>query len=236
MSLRLHFLNDLIEALHEKGRTDYIEFVNKMIPSSQKVLGLKTADMRLVIKQFYPEIKELPFQEFFDLLIVLKATEIFEVGLVANEFVSKSKGFRKKLNAQHINDLMIGLDNWASVDSYATYVSGPAWINDQLSKEDVLKWSASKDVWVRRLAIVSCVPLVRKSEGEEWKRDITLLLCKMHLADSEMIIHKAISWALRSLVRCWAQDVLDFVDANKLLFKPFVEREVVNKIKTGRKN
>ena len=235
MTTRIDLLYDLIEALIEKGRPEQIAFMAKVIPTSQRVFAVATPEMRKIVKAFYPEIKELEFEKYFDLVLALKATEIFECGQLSNEFIAKNKNFRRTLKICNIQQLMMGLDNWASVDSFATYVTGPTWIDGQICVDNIREWSSSGDVWIRRLAIVSAVILVRKS-SEAWKRDITFELCLKHLHEREMIIHKAISWALRTMVPIWSEEVLGFVDSHKRLFKPFVEREVVNKVKTGKKN
>ncbi|MCF8370609.1 MAG: DNA alkylation repair protein [Bacteroidales bacterium] len=229
------FILDLIADLKGKSEQGYRDFAMRMIPTQQQVLGVRTPDMRNIIKIGYPQIKGLSFQDFFGLMLALKATGIFECIQISHEFIAKNTPFRKKLSVTQINGLLTGLDNWASVDSFAGYVSGPAWIDHQISTEDIMNWSSQENVWIRRLAIVSCVPLNRGSKSEIWKRDITLTLCKDHLTDREAIIHKGISWALRSLVKDHREAVVEFLDENIDSVKAFVRKEVLHKIHTGRK-
>lgn len=229
------FLFDLIEDLKDKSEQEYREFALRMIPSQQQILGVRTPDVRNIIKIRYPEIKKLAFLDFFELILTMKSTGIFECIQISHEFVAKNKVFRDQLQPSHINQMLMGLDNWVAVDSFALYISGPAWINNQLSIDNIFEWSDRENVWIRRLAIVSCVPLNRGSKDESWKKDITLALCKKHLKDREAIIHKGISWALRSLLPIYKNAVEIFLDKNVDSVKAFVRKEVLHKIQTGRK-
>jgi 3-methyladenine DNA glycosylase AlkD len=230
------FIPNLIEDLKSKSDPDYRDFTARMIPTHSHTLGVRTPDVRKIIKKTYPEIKELPSKEFLKLIQNMKATGIFELIQISHEYIAKNNSFRKQLTFVQIEKLLIGLDNWASVDSFAGYVSGPAWIDQQIRTDDILKWSAHENVWIRRLAIVSCVPLNQKSQSEIWKKDITLELCQKHLTDREPIIHKAISWALRSLVKDHSKAVENFLIEHENSLKNFVRKEVMNKIKIGKKN
>ncbi|MEA3443867.1 MAG: DNA alkylation repair protein [Bacteroidota bacterium] len=229
-------ISQVIDDLKAKARPDYKKFAERMIPSSLEILGVSTPDMRKVIKHWFIEFKELSYNEYLALMLDFKATRIFECIQISHELIAKNKMFREKLSEQDIDKLLIGLDNWATVDAFSMYISGPAWINNQISNTQIMNWSESDNVWLRRLAIVSCVFLNQKSKSEDWKRDITINLCKLHFLDKEAIIHKAISWALRSLVKNHPEAVQDFINENSETIKPYVRREVQNKINTGRKN
>ncbi len=52
-----------------------------------------------------------------------------------------------------------GLAHWASVDTFACYVAGPAWREGQLQTRQIHVWLKSSDRWLRRTAVVCTVAL-----------------------------------------------------------------------------
>ena len=92
------------------------------------------------------------------------------------------------------------MDNWASVDAFATLVAGPAWLAGQLGDEDVERWARSPDRWWRRAALAATIALNKKRAGDgtgDARR--TLAICARLAGDPDEMVVKALSWALRSL-------------------------------------
>lgn len=88
-------------------------------------------------------------------------------------------------NAKNIN-------NWDLVDLSAPKISGEYLLD---KKRDVLyKLAKSRNLWEKRIAIISCFSFIRR---EEW-RD-TFLICKILLFDKHDLIHKACGWMLREV-------------------------------------
>lgn len=69
------------------------------------------------------------------------------------------------LRAKDLERLGRGLDSWGAVDTFACYLSGPAWREKQVADALIVKWAKSKERWWRRAALVSTVPLNRKALG-----------------------------------------------------------------------
>ncbi len=226
MEFKNEIILDILNDLENLANPDYIEFSKRMIPTSLKIIGVSLPNTRKVLKSSYVKIKDYEFSKY---------TNILEFIYISNELIAKNKEFRNKLLPQDILNLLFGLDNWASVDSFSQHVYGPAWINNQISNSDIINLSNSDNVWYRRLAIVSTVQLNQKSKSEEWKKDFTLNLCKTHINDREVIIQKAISWALRILVKNHREAVSVFLNNNSEILKPFIVRELKSKLNTGKK-
>ncbi len=85
------------------------------------------------------------------------------------------------------------LDNWASVDVFATLVLAPLLrLHPQLARH-LPRWSRSPCLWVRRSAVVALVPLVRRGE----QLDLAYELAEGLFREREDLMRKALGWLLR---------------------------------------
>jgi 3-methyladenine DNA glycosylase AlkD len=143
---------------------------------------------------------------------------------------------RKSLTATRLEALGAGLDNWACVDAFCCWLAGTAWREGRVSDATILRWSRSDDLWWRRAAVVSTVPLNLKSRGGLGDMKRTLVICRTLIHDEEVMVQKAISWALRTLVP-WNQKAVEaFLKEHSESISPLVRREVFRKLTTGKKN
>jgi 3-methyladenine DNA glycosylase AlkD len=128
-----------------------------------------------------------------------------------------------------------GNDNWASVDAFATSVTGPAWRLGFLHDRDLLAWARASDPWWRRTALVSTVALNIVSKGGRGDTRRTLLICRAALPAMTPMLGKALSWALRALVPHDRESVRQFIDRHRDRLAALVVREVETKMQTGTK-
>ncbi len=128
------------------------------------------------------------------------------------------------------------MSDWAAVDTFACYISGPAWREGRIADGRVHSWAQSKDRWWRRAALVSTVPLNVRSQGGTGDRRRTLAVCARLLDDRDEIVVKAMSWALRALAVPEARAVDAFIADHEDRIAALIKREVRNKLATGLKN
>ena len=142
------------------------------------------------------------------------------------------------LSALRIADLRrIGknMNGWGEVDCFS-YLAGVAWRNGQISQSDIHQWARSANRWWRRAALVSTVPLNKKSQGGKGDADRTLTVCHLLLDDRDDMVVKAMSWALRALSTREPRRVKEFIERHEKKLAPRAIREVRNKLLTGRKD
>ncbi len=154
-----------------------------------KFLGIKVPPLRALAKAFseasFKEIEELlksPYhEERLTALLILVKKYTLEKSEEAQEKIYK---FYIK-NMKHIN-------NWDLVDLSAQYIIGH-FLEDK-NKSILFKWAKSKDLWTRRIAIISTLHLIRQGHFAT-----TLKIAKMLLKDEQDLIHKATGWLLREI-------------------------------------
>ncbi len=81
------------------------------------------------------------------------------------------------LGVEEVERLGQGLDGWVDVDTFARYISGPAWQQGQLPDEAIHRWAASPNRYWRRAALVSTVPLNLRAAGGPGDTRRTLEVC-----------------------------------------------------------
>jgi 3-methyladenine DNA glycosylase AlkD len=155
---------------------------------------------------------------------------------IAYELVAAHRPTMRQITARDIQKLGKGIDSWDDVDGFASFVTGPAWREGRITDAGIARWARSKDMWWRRTAIVSTVPLNNRARGGSGDARRTLAVCRMLLDDREPLIVKAVSWALRELSKRDPKAVEKFMAANDGKLAPLIRREVRAKLTTGLKN
>ncbi len=205
-------------------------------PSAQENLGVSAMHMRSVVREYRPRLKPECAADVIALAHTIIDYNTHEGRQCAYELLMGNKAAREALSAATVRKLGRGIDNWASVDGFACWVSGWAWREGQLRDAEIATWARSKDRWWRRAALVSTVPLNTKSKGGRGDVKRTLAVCEMLVADHDDMVAKAMSWALRSLVVWDVKAVRTFLKKHEAELAKRVLREVGNKLRTGRKS
>lgn len=154
-----------------------------------KFIGLRVPELRKLAKQYqslnFADLKSLiqsPIHEerLLALLILIK-----KYNEAKNE---KQKDIIYRFYTTHLSSI----NNWDLVDLSAPYITGHYLFNKD--KSILKKWAQSKDLWKRRIAIVSTVYFIRQNHFQD-----TLEIAEILLNDTQDLIHKAVGWMLREI-------------------------------------
>lgn len=195
-----------------------------------------TAGVRILRREFSKRIAQLPAETVVQLGLRLIKNEGAVPRFFSYELVQHHSAAARSLNARKLQQLGQGLDSWGAVDTFACYLSGPAWRERQVPDSLIARWARSKDRWWRRAAVVSTVALNNQARGGEGDAARTLQICRLVVDDRDDMVVKALSWALRELSKRDGAVVKTFLSENQTTLAPRVLREVRNKLKTGLKN
>jgi 3-methyladenine DNA glycosylase AlkD len=83
--------------------------------------------------------------------------------------------------------------NWATTDAICGLLIGPLVAGRPNLAGGVARWSADRNMWVRRASIVSLIPIARRG----LVLDILYRTARKLHRDDEDLIQKAVGWALR---------------------------------------
>jgi len=226
--------DEIIDSLRAFSDRDRHAATRNYYPSAQENLGIYASDMRKVVREVRPRIKGEPAESVLKLALAIIARNTMEGRQVAYELLASHKAAMAALSVKDIERLGKGMDNWASVDGFACGISGPCWREGNLRDADIKRWAKSTDLWWRRAAVVSTVPLNIKSRGGRGDVPRTRMICELAVGDAHVMVHKALSWALRELSRVDRKAVANFLKKHPDL-PSLVKREVHRKLTTGRK-
>ena len=198
-------------------------------------LGLRVPELRAVARELARDCRALPPRETVRVAQGLVDGGTFEGGLVAFELLWRHRAAAETLTAGDLARLARGADNWATADCFACLVSGPAWRRGRVDDTWNARWARSRDRWLRRIALVSTVPLNLTSRGGTGDVPRTLRVCRTLVSDHDDMVVKALSWALREVARRDPAAVRRFLERHRATIAPRVAREVTNKLMTGLK-
>lgn len=97
------------------------------------------------------------------------------------------------------------INNWDLVDTSAPYILGDYLLTTSTTILD--RYARSRNLWDRRIAIVSTFPFIRTRRFAEPKR-----IAEKLLHDKEDLIHKAVGWMLREMGKQSKQELIAFLN------------------------
>jgi 3-methyladenine DNA glycosylase AlkD len=202
-----------------------------------RALPSLNAESIRAIRRFYSkQLAKAAPSEIIALADKLLDDEVPAGRFVAYELINHHAEALRCLGAKDLVRLGRGLDSWSTVDTFACYLSGPAWRERQVSDALIHDWASSTDRWWRRAALVSTVPLNTPALGGTGDSPRTLAVCRLLVDDRDDMVVKALSWALRALAKHDGESVQKFLASHVEALAARVLREVRNKLSTGRKN
>ena len=215
---------------------DRREFMARSCPSALETLGVKAPDIRRVVADLSRQLHGAQVGEIKTLAQALVADGTLEGRQVGYLLLDKHRKVLAALTLDEVLTLGQGIDNWASVDTYAGLIAGSAWRRGLISDATVHGWLASPDRWWRRAAVVCTVALNQKARGGTGDPERTLAVCEQVVSDHDDMVVKALSWALRELSKREPDQVREFMARHDDALAARVKREVRNKLETGLKN
>jgi 3-methyladenine DNA glycosylase AlkD len=86
------------------------------------------------------------------------------------------------------------INNWDLIDLSAPKIPGAYVLKHLAEEKTLLKLSKSKDLWEKRISILSTFTFIKDDQF-----DLTLQISENLLHDSHDLIHKAVGWMLREI-------------------------------------
>lgn len=206
MNLTAQAFRKQLSAFADKEKAKFlIEFFKTgagQYAEGDKFLGVVVPKVRAIVKNYgqmtFAELQKLidsPFNEerLASLLVLVKRFQKADSDDVKKQIFN----FYKK-NLKRVN-------NWNLVDASAPYIFG-----DYLFKRprDILyKLAQSKNLWERRVAILSTFYFIRFDDFAD-----ALKISEILMEDEEDLIHKAVGWMLREIGKRDEKTLKRFLD------------------------
>jgi len=198
-------------------------------PISAPVLGR-------IAKDWMNDHRDLSAGDFASLLTDLaessSGTEKSMAGILLDYATPDQRKFKPALFDRWLNHL----EGWAEIDALCTGRYSTTEVVNQWNKWKplLIKFSKSKNINKRRASIVFfCSPLSKVEDKEISKT--ALQIVDTLKSEREILITKAISWVLRSMIRYNREMVETYLKENAASLPKIALRETRVKLETGKK-
>lgn len=193
-------------ASREKARTLSVFFKTGkgQYGEGDKFLGITVPNTRKIAKQYidldYPCIKDLLRSSFHE-------ERLLAVFILIAKFEKSSLKEKENIFKVYLRNLKY-VNNWDLVDLSAPQILG-AYLFHQKDKHILKKLAFDKNIWKRRVAVVSTLYFIKRGVFQK-----TLEISKILLADKEDLIHKAVGWMLREVGKKDEKRLVKFLKIN----------------------
>ena len=160
-----------------------------------KTYGLKTSEVRVIAKNGWQQVKELPKQTIFEMCETLWQSgylEEIDVACVWSE--SLHKQFAPADFAVFERWVSQYVSNWAACDTLCTHSVGEFVMRYPDYVNELKRWAKSPNRWLRRAAAVTLIIPARKGL---FLNDI-LEIADTLLLDKEDLVQKGYGWMLKA--------------------------------------
>ena len=215
------YLIPLAELFEQNANPIQAVPMKKYMRDQFEYLGIKSPKVAALLRQ---NLKEhgLPAVEDMNQIVC----ELWELPGREFQYVSISlmERLEKKLPSNSIKTLeyMITHKSWWDTVDNVSHIIGIQFLRYPIIREKYLpKWRASKNIWLRRTAI-----LYQLDYKQETNFELLTQIIHENLGSQEFFINKAIGWSLRQYARVDPKAVKKFVNATKDLH-PLSRREAL---------
>ena len=151
-------------------------------------IGVSVPDLRRVAKMF----SDLTLSEIKKLLqSKIHEERLFALIILTEQFPRSDEKKKKEIYKFYLASTK-WVNNWDLVDTSAYKIVGE-YLMDK-NRAVLVKLANSKNIWERRIAIVSTFQFIRRGQFDD-----TLNIATILLTDTHDLIHKAVGWMLREV-------------------------------------
>jgi len=213
------------------------EWVQHYLGSDKPTLGIATKEMIKMAREIVEEndLNEKSLKELLDSLYS-KATCFAEIDLAART-LGAVPNLRKRLEPKVLDYWLNFTHGWAETDllCQSNFTAEELLGNWDKWKELLKKFVGDKNIHKRRASMVLLTKSLRQSDDKILSKLAFEQVEKLK-DEREILITKAVSWLLRSLVKFHREEVAKYLKENRESLPKIAYREALSKVETGKKH
>jgi len=215
--------------MHSQSNDSYLS-------SGHHYLDVSVPSRRMIAKAWLKKNKDVPDAEFLAVLESLYRGKSHEEKTLASILLSYHPTGRKSVGLRQLNAWLDDLVGWAEIDALC---AGVFRVEEVLAnwhgwERFIRKLSRDRNINKRRAALVFLTAPLRYSDDKRLA-DLCVEVIRVLQHEREIIITKAVSWLLRSMVRHHQRVVAAYLNKNLSSLPAVAVRETRRKMATGRK-
>jgi len=154
-------------------------------------LGVKALDSKKIIQKYY---KETPLKDIQTLLLdKIHEYRSVALGILRKQYEKADEKKKKEIVKFYLKNIE-NINSWDLVDCSAPHILGNWLLTHQKERKILYKLVCSKNLWERRISILSTFAFIRQ---EQFKDALKISAILIH--DQDDLIHKAVGWMLREI-------------------------------------
>ena len=211
-------------------------FSDSYLGNSNPRYAIDAPTMRAIAKEWMKEHRHLTASQFENLLTSLIKGKSSTEKSMAGMLLDVSTKEQKKFNPEIFEDWIDYLQGWAEVDTVCSgrYMITEVPNNFKQWKSILIRLSKSKNINKRRASMVILCSPVRYTYSSEISKLAFQIIDRLK-GESAILITKAISWLLRSMVKLYKAEVQHYVYDNIDSLPKIAIRETRTVLLTGKK-
>ncbi len=211
-------------------------WVKKYMGTNKVFYCLKSETKKRIAKDWIKKHPDISLSNYIGLLDSLFAGKSHEEISVASLLLGFLPKLRKQLNPLFSDKWLSNACGWGEIDSIcqSNFSAEELLINWKNWKNLILKFSKSKNISKRRASLVLLTKPTRTSENKKLA-DLAFDNIDKLKSEKNILITKAISWLLRSLISYHPNRVKSYLQKNKNTLPKIAIRETSRKLLTGKK-
>lgn len=218
------------------GKGTQHTFLDIYLGTTHSRYAITAPALRKIASNWMKAHRELTARDFEKMLSSLIAapssTEKVMAGMLMDCATKEQRNFHPKVFDRWINKL----EGWAEVDAVCTGKFTIHHLPAQWEKWKPLlkKFSASKNIHKRRASLVLLVSPIRYCDESEFA-EVAFENIDRLKSEKTILITKAISWLLRSMIKLHRREVMEYLKKNKNTLPAIAIRETEKVLVTGKK-
>jgi 3-methyladenine DNA glycosylase AlkD len=234
--IHLQILKDINQLKSKTPKSCNTQWVKKYLGTDKIFHGFSTGQIIDLAKKIIKK-NNLDEKQIIELLDSLyqNATSYTEIALAAL-ILSRSPKILKNFNPKCLDLWLNYTCGWAENDVLCqSNFTGEILISNWETWQKILKqFNQSSNINKRRASLVLLTKSLRQSDDPRLSK-LAFKQIENLKSEKEILITKAVSWLLRSLVKFHKTEVLDYLEKNKDTLPKIAYREALTKALTGRK-
>ncbi len=228
---------DILNLIKENsGTPTQHTFLDSYLGNDHPRYPINVPTLRLIAKEWSISNRHLSakeFQKVLDSLIHGKSsTEKCMVGILLDASTKEQRKFDPVCFDEWLDQLI----GWAEIDSVCTgaYATSEIPTNWKVWNSLLIKFSKNKNINKRRASLVLLCSPMRKAADKRLAAMAFANIDKLK-HEKEILITKAISWLLRSMIKHHRKEVVDYLKRNQESLPKIAVRETQKVLDTGKK-
>lgn len=219
------------------GKPTQHTFLNKYLGNEHPRYPISAPVLRQVAKEWMRAHRDMDAKTFSTVISSLVAGESSTEKFIAGMLLSYASPLQRKFDPGLFDRWLDHLTGWAEVDSVCTgdFTSNEILAEWKKWKGLLIRLSKSKNINKRRASLVLLCSPLRHTQDPRLAA-IALRNIEKLKHEREVLITKAISWVLRSMVTHHRRTLQDYLKESGATLPRIAVRETTAKLKTGVKS